>query len=311
MSFEPLKSMIRLLSFSALFSSIFYALGILWTVVEATDFFFSSESWGQSIKEYWWLFLLFGTVIGLLRAWPNFSVHSKIDGTDIEVAVRVGDIFSVTDPIIIGSNTTFDTKVSDGTISPKSVQGQFTSKYFASENDLNSVITRTLDKIPPKTVRTKAAKPYGGLKEYEFGTVIVVTSEKRVAYFSAISSLNQNGVASANQNSFLDALPRMWDNIRTCGEYGHLCCPIIGSGFTRLNMTREQIIMEIIKSFLVATVEAKFSERLTIFVSHEDFGKGNVNMTRIANALEHECKYALANRSLRTTGSIGVSAGED
>ena len=79
------------------------------------------------------------------------------------------------------------------------------------------------------------------------GTVAPIEIDGKRAYFVAIASLNEHRVASVDRDSFLDALPQMWAEIRSRGGFEPLCCPVLGSGFSRLNSTREELIREIIK----------------------------------------------------------------
>ena len=177
-------------SWTRLFSAIFQAFGVLWLVVEATDYFFSNPSWTEFLKSIWWLFCICGIFIGIARAWPKRFVSSRIKGTDIVIEVRIGDILRGKDALIVGSNTTFDTNILDDTISVNSVQGQFTRRYFYSVADLDSRLSESLRNVPVLGIRSRVDKPYGKIEEYEIGTVAPISVPERKAYFVAVAKMN-------------------------------------------------------------------------------------------------------------------------
>ena len=287
-------------------SSLLQAFGILWLLIEVTAYFFSDRPWVATIKSGWWVFLIAGVIIGLYRAWPRFFVKERISYTDTDVEVSVGDIFSRPYAVIIGSNTTFDTAMDDNTISPKSLQGQFTQKYCLSISELDKQLDSTLQNVSPRNTRNKQDKPYGKSEEYELGTVAPIDIGGKRAYFVAIAVLNKHRVATSNRDSFLDSLPRMWAEIRRRGKFEYICCPVLGSGFSRLNLSREELIREIIKSFVTATIEGKFCEKLTVVISPKDFREGYVDLQKIGSFLGHECIYARSISKPRGTSPTGT-----
>ena len=280
---------IRNLSAGVFFSSFLRSLGALWIVVEAGNFF--SPKFGSITRDRWWAFLIAVAILGLWQALPRLSVKSRVSGTDALVEIRVCDVLSLEGALVVGSNTTFDTSIEDGTISTLSVQGQFTRRFFDSVNELDRQINDSLENTPFGN-RTED-KPYGKRREYAIGTVASVSSSGKRAYMVAISSLNSNRVASTNRDEdVLDALPCLWEFVRSKGGLDPLCCPILGSGFSRVKAPREQLIREIIKSFVAASRVGKFCEHLTIAVSPEDFQRRHINLGALGRFLEHECIYA-------------------
>ena len=302
-----IRSSITQFSLKRFSGSLLQVFGVLWLLIEATAYFFSDQPWAATIKAGWWLFLLTGIVIGVYHAWPKLSVSERISDTDVDVEVRVANIFSLDGAVIIGSNTTFDTALEDKTISPKSLQGQFTEKYCPSIPELDQQLNTALQNVSPSNTQRKADKPYGKVKEYELGTVAPIEIGGKCAYFVAITSLNEHRVANVDPDDFLDALPQMWAAIRSRGGFEPLCCPVLGSGFARLNSTREELIRGIIKSFVATTAEeAKLCEKLTIAISPKDFREGHVDLQRIGRFLEHECIYARLISKPKGTAPIGT-----
>ena len=288
-----------------LITSILEVFGVLWLVVSIATFFFEGMEWIGYLKDVWWLFGITGAAIGLARAWPRVSVEARVAGSDVFVAVRIGNLFRQDGAIVVGSNTTFDTSTEDGTISEDSIQGQFTDQFCDSVSDLDGKLDMALRQVPVAKTRDRSHNPYGKLTEYEMGTVAPINTRLRKAYFVAIANLNSEGVASGETDKFLDALPKIWNGIRVRGGMEHLACPVLGSGFTRLTLTRTQLIQSIIRSFVAATREGKLSERLTIVVNSKDVKKAGISLEEIERFLEHVCTHS----SSDTRGSCGNVVG--
>lgn len=260
--------------------------GALWVCIQISDYFWGEQSWVSGIEEAWWLFLIAGLIIGYLRVRPRRMASARIAGTDVEIEVRVKDIFSSNEAIIVGCNTTFEIRMD--VISENSIQGQCTKRYFENERDLGKKVKRALQQRTPLT--TKAQGVYGNLDEYEMGTTIFVHGRPRKIYLVAIARLNVYGTAESDDGKFLDALPKLWLEIRSRGGMDNLNCPILGSGHARLKMNRQQLIFELIRSFVAATRDGKVTERITFYISREDFRKRHIDMEMIDWFLKHACE---------------------
>lgn len=280
---------LKIFSFKKLFSSLLQAFGILWLIVEITQYFFGEHDWIAYFKEKWWAFLAVGLLIGIYRAWPRLSMCYRILGTDVDIEVKVRDIFKSKAAMIVGCNTTFDVSVEQGMVAGQSIQGQFINNYYDSESDLEEQIQTALTSLAPAGTRDATEKTFGNLDEYENGTTIGVNATSRRVYLVVISRLNTHKAAEANDNSFLDALPRMWFEIRSKGGMENLDCPILGSGFSRLKMNRQELIFELIRSFIAATRDGKVTEKITFHISRNDYVNGHVDFEKVRRLLEHEC----------------------
>ncbi len=270
-------------------SSVLQSLGTLWILIEPTSFLF--PNFAQFVQKFWWVFPSLGALIGLWRAWPRLSVKSRITGTDAVIEILVCNLFDQTGALVVSSNTTFDTTMEDRTISRTSTQGQFTSRFCDSLADLDRQLEDGLRGIEFEE-RNTVSKPYGKRREYPIGTVVSVHGSGKVAYFLAIANLNANRNASATREDILDALPRLWDFVRTQGDLEPIAIPIIGSGLARVAATREELLREIIKSFVAAAQVGRFCENLTISISPNDFSTGHIDLPAIGQFLRHECTYA-------------------
>lgn len=255
-------------SYSKGFNSIIWSFGILWMVVKLINYFFNE--WATSnIQPYWWAFLTIGFIIAVFRSLPKTSLICTINNTDTSVEIRIGSVFDSDETIVVGANTTFDTAMEDGTISPRSIQGKFTETYCTSVVELNTKLLDSLKEFHCKEL-TDDEKPYGNKKLYPIGTVAKVECKARKAYFLAVAHMNKDRNAYSSGQNILDSLPVLWEFIRSCGELGNICMPIIGSGFSRVKEKKETLIQEILRSFVAACSEGKFCEKITLFIQLDD-----------------------------------------
>ena len=295
---------IRFLSIKTVLSSLLHAFGVLWLVVETAAFF--SPDFSESAKTYWLLFLIIGSLVGLFRAWPRLSVSASVAGTDCNITIRVCDLFTVNDvAYVVSTNTTFDTALEDGTINADSVQGQFTTRLCSSREKLDRDIAHSLEGVQSTLVGSQE-KSYGKLQRYEVGTVASILVQNKRAYLVAVATMNAYKAAQATRQDVQDALPRLWEYIRTRGSLDVLCCPILGSGYSRLDANREELVHELVRSFIPAVRAGTFCRGLIIAVSPQDYSNGHLDLGRVGQFLQHECIYgssALGASSLPTTGT--------
>ena len=265
------------------------ALGGLWIATQIGVFFFPEIF--SSLQTFFLQYLILGVVFGLLRMWPRLKVHSEISDTDVSIVIRVGDLFNQNGSVIIAAPTSFDTAMDDGTIDEGSVQGQFTRRFCDSSEKLKQQIVEALDGVAYIEELSACDKPYGNRKKYPVGTVAPVKCGGKKAYFVALATLNKHRNASLDSNELLDALTNLWENIRNRGGMEPINMPILGSGFSRLNLTREVLVREIVKSFVVATRAGKFCEQITIVIRPRDFLERRIDLESIGSFLKQECQY--------------------
>ena len=171
-------------------TSILASFGGSWLAVNSTNFF--SPDAGNWLKRQGSHFLLLGIAIAIWRNWPKNRFACRLTGRDVAIEIRVGDLFDLPGAFVIGINTSFDTNIESGTISKRSVQGQFTEKYYDSVAHLDTDLTKALAGVTPeRTSNTKIGKP----EVYPVGTTVHVRAKGRHAYFVAIATMNDSGVA--------------------------------------------------------------------------------------------------------------------
>ena len=287
--------------------SIMGSFGVLWVCVEVVDYFFAGSSWVGWLRSNWWVFFATGLCIGALRTLR--PIGARISNTDIRVQIRVGNIFwkRFRGAIVVGSNATFDTSIEHGEISRSSVQGQFTSRYFGSGvTDLDLRIDAALKGTTPLRQHTDATKPFGKMLEFRLGTVAKVSGGERTGYLVAISRLNSNKVADSDLNEYQDALPVMWEEIRCRGTQEDIVCPVLGTGLSRLPLSRMQAIRIIVRSFVAAASEGKLAGSLTVVVQPRDVK--DLDLRELREFLNCECSHRPSTRISPNVGPVGTAA---
>lgn len=252
-------------------SSVLGVFGALWLIVEIVGFF-SSEENAEHIRSLWWLFLVVGLVISVVKVWPKKRFSYLVDGRDISIELVIGDIFRQKGPIVIGSNTKFETNPT--LISASSVQGLFTNKYFSDVRTINDQVNAQQPNRP-----------------VEFGTTVTIRGNDKVGYFCAIAEMNDAGVARSNMENLRLSLGGLWVYLSENAEKSILNVPVLGSGFSRVSEPREEIIQEIILSFIAAISDSSFCEGIRIVVHPKDIKKYEMNIDKITRFLEHHCLY--------------------
>lgn len=264
--------------------------GALWLMVQVASFFLDGTEWPDTIRDLWWLFGLAGIVIGAWRRRPHLTVSHKLNGRDVTIEIVVGDLFAFPGALIIGSNTTFDTRISRELISAKSVQGIFTRKFYGDETQLDDELFSCLK--DEAYVELAAGNRIGKAKRFPTGTCVRLNPKQHTSYFVAIADINEHGVASGTFDDLKESLAKLWVFIGQRGLKESLVMPVLGTGFTRLNETREEIIREIIKSFIAACSEKTFADKLTIVITPDDKVKSRISLNELGLFLRHVCLYA-------------------
>ena len=240
------------------------------------------------------------------------SVTHELYGTDVSIEIQVGDIFEMKGALIISTNTTFDTdmsfnpNISDShLISPDSLQGKFTEKYYGNRTHLLDMeIKRSLE----NAVFTPVENPVGKTERYEIGTVAKVHPQKQPIpiYLLAIADIDQKGKASSDPENVLKSLTKLWQYISDQGGYDDLVIPVLGTGRARIQVKMEQMVMEIIKSFIAACSEEKFCKKLTIVIFEGDYIDNSIDLPELERHL-HVHATEKRPRIQESKGPIGKS----
>lgn len=252
--------------------SILAIYGAIYLVAESLDFFaiYTKDKYGAYA---FLIFFLLSIFISILIRRPIKSILLEFKSLDINLEVRIDDLFEVSGAVMVSTNTDFEADVAGGKIALNSLQGQFTSKYFAgNQNELITKINHELNKL-------QSSKPY------PMGTTITINTHGKAFYLNAMSSLNTLGNASSTIEDIEQALTGLWKHVRDEGELQELVLPVIGSGRGRVNRSRKKLISIMADSFIKSSSMGKFTGKLIIVVRPEDAVNFKVNLYDIKDHL--------------------------
>lgn len=262
-------------------ATFFAGLGLLYFFMEVMDFL--SIYTKDRYSKYALIpmaMLSVAYVVFSRRPLTRFQV--KVPGRDVRVEVKIGNLFEEKADVVVSSNTTFDTDMSIGLISPESLQGQFALKFLRGNT---SEIDRQLALGLAQVVGSNRAGAPGKSVEYPMGTVAKVETHGKTAYFVAMSRLNDHGNASSTMRDIEDALNGLWAFIANRGELRDVAMPVVGTGRGRLDIPRKKMVERIAQSFADASAGRIFAGRLVLLIRPEDAENFNVNLYEIRDYL--------------------------
>src|SRR5579863_1423845 len=89
----------------------------IWTFVDILDTFKILDK--KALSLYWLLpLILIGVLAVIFTRRPVKKIKYKYPGQDLTIEVCIGDLFSIAGQKVISTNTTFDTDIANGIISP-------------------------------------------------------------------------------------------------------------------------------------------------------------------------------------------------
>jgi hypothetical protein len=208
---------------------------------------------------------------------PVNRITYKVPKKDFCYEVRIGDLFDCDGEIVVSTNTTFDTDMSNGLISNRSLQGQMAVRYFGGNT---SEIDRQIEKSLKGLEYTKAISPRKS-RRYPIGTVARVSACNKNFYLLAMAELNEHGNASSSGAVVDRALNKLWQYIAEQGDLGDVIVPLIGTGRGRIDVPRRKIVEKVAQSFADASREKVFTNKLVIVISKDDAVSHGVNLFEI------------------------------
>jgi hypothetical protein len=76
-----------------------------------------------------------------------------------------------------------------------------------------------------------------------------------------------------------------------------------------LGQTRQEIIVEIVRSFIAASSESSFCPKLSVVLTPSDVNNHNIDLLKISDFLIHECEFSQAMTPATTVSAIGEGIG--
>ena len=257
--------------------SILAIFGAIWLIIETLDFFkvYTRDEYGTYA---FFIFIAISILISILFRRPIKSIIIDLPSQDINVEVRIVDLFEVSGAAMISSNTLFEADVAGGRIAVDSLQGQFTAKYYTGNQ------TALIESINEELASINSTSPY------PMGTTIPIHTHGKTFYFTAMAEIGAGGNASSSISDIKSALNGLWNFVRENGELQELAVPVIGTGRGRIQMPRKKMIALIAESFVKASAQNKLTDKLIITIRPEDAQNFGTNLYDIKDHLNHVLK---------------------
>ena len=262
-----------------------------WLSIEILSHFSPTfEEWSRGNHWMFMIIILLGLMIGvfhfLRKCAKTLSVSHRLEEQDILIEIRGGSIFNSDGAYVISTNTTFDTNMSASPITSRSLQGQFINKYYNNSDHLEQDLTNSLNSDENVVIKNKQT----GKTQYDVGTVVKVSVEEQIAYFVAIDEVNELSGIESSLDNVREGLGSLWYYVGKQGVLESLVIPVLGTGHSGILVSREQMILEIITSFIAACTGKKFCEKLTIIISEDDYQKHEIDLEDLGSYLELYCR---------------------
>jgi hypothetical protein len=259
------------------------SLGAIWLILEIFDFFQIINQ--ADIPSYGIVYAMLASVVIVLhKKRPISKICYKIPRKDISIEVFIGDLFSCEGQKIISTNNTFDTNTENNLIATNSLQGQFSQKYFQGNiHELDQKIENSLEDREFHSIEN----PVGKNKRYDIGTVARIALGRDIFYMLAIAELDENGTAITDLVTIKRSLENLWEYISYRGETDPIVIPLLGTGRGRITTSRKEMIGIHARSFVEASENRIFSNKLVIVISPDDAKNFDINLFEIKDYLAH------------------------
>ena len=242
-----------------------------------------------------WVVIPGSILCSLYLAFPR-SMKRRVGLSSVEI--RVGDMFDIDADFVVACPRTFDTIVDDVCVRDKSAQCQLTKKFFnRPRRDLEQQVEQSLRKTETDGIKILNPPPCRNNKEYPVGTVakLVLRDPKgggeREGYFIGICHVTAEGVHAAEIDDVRQSIRSLWSYIREHSARSRpLCCPILGSGFAKVEASHQQLLSELVKSFILECRSEKgppTKEGLIIAIHPDDLNE-KVDLEALRGFLEYD-----------------------
>ena len=279
------------------------SLGLFWPPVAIAAFFFPRLLPVLQGRLFVAFFFVGALGVALYLSRPKLKVSGRLNDRDVTIEVVADDILRLPGALVVGTNTTFET--SRTVIDEKSIQGQFTEKYYSDIRQLDRDIEAALEGTEPEGAVANT-DPARKAATYALGQVALVSPKGKRAYLVAIADLNEHGNAVGTFDGVEKALTNLWEFVSERGPKEDVLVPVLGTGFSRLTAKRDEIVRAIIDSFMAACHGKVFCEKLTVVVWLSDLAKQDLDLEEIGRYLHHVCRYTRYSPANPAPRGVGI-----
>ncbi len=218
---------------------------------------------------------------------PGDVLRREFPGLGVTVVVRSGDLFVEAGAnLVVGFADTFDTATeNDAVISRASVQGQLLDRVYGGDRgQLDRALSQALAAVQPVVVESARDKPRGKRRRYAVGTVATLPLDGRRVFALVLCRQDRDLVTRSSADELRLALERLWESVRRQGLLRPAAMPLVGSGLSRVALSREQLMIMIIDTFLRSCAAERSAPELRIVLPPD--GLRQIRLSDVARFVE-------------------------
>jgi DNA-binding SARP family transcriptional activator len=221
---------------------------------------------------------------------PSDVLRREFPRIGVRLVVRRGDLFEQDDAnLVVGFGDTFDTATeNDAVVSRASVQGQLLERVYGGKRArLDGELTRALVGVRPLVVESARAKPRGKRRRYPVGTVAPLPLDGRRVFAFVHCRQDLHLVTHSSAAELRHALEQLWESVRKQGLLVPVAVPLVGAGLARVDLSREQLMIMIIDTFLKSCAGERCTPELRIVLRPADLKQIRISdVARFVEALD-------------------------
>ncbi len=256
----------------------FRIIGFLWTLVECFSWLFDKTPYPNLLRNFlnenllWLVLIILLTSLFIHRR--RIKIERKFTNTDLTIVVEFCDLFKQEGATIINVMDTFDTDTTNTLVNPRTVHGQFISKYYTNNvNSLDNEINLALTNLSIQPIQNDPNLK-GKKNRYNIGTTCPITTHNKYFYLSALTYMRDSGNVDIQPQYIYDFLSSLWNFIPLYGVYHEIVnIPVIATGLNRLpaSYTHQFILREIANSWFLSSKQQTFCKTLKICLNLKDY----------------------------------------
>ena len=228
------------------------------------------------------------TIWCLIRGKDTLADVSIKDVPGVRLRIVVGDILSFgareNSLVVAGMNSAWVCALTteDGSIAPRSLQGQITSRWFGGSGNLEAALARRQEGHPQRDA-PDAPVPLGQ-------TVRLDERENSVMWVTMARWNPVIGAFSTTIPELEQSMGGLWDGLRASHNWDDdVFCPVIGAAYGKIvDESPLALLKRHIRSFVAATKEQKITQTMTFVVAPKDLR--DMDLSDLRDFLSAECR---------------------